>query len=430
MTEESNQSIGNEVDLEFQIRSISLSNFDDESVFKKIYDLDHKSLVTWLQSQNLIKSSHFCQKCLKFSKFGYKKKYNEIKYVFRCKNNICCTAVTKFSLFEDAKTKAKNILLFFREYLLGTLMKYCALKADIRSSKCIVSLGKRVREVFTHKVWNILLTEKFENTVEIYFDTFGADRLEKYGKKIRRLWVFGLLEKSSNRLIAFPVASQESSVLCPIIKRYVAKGSTLISTSWAEHLDIDDLGYTHVVKKEITDNKDSNAWFVTRHRFKASGSKSGISSATFESHLCEQIYRRWYAKDNIFQVFFSDVVNCYPLDREPKVLDLPDSVFSYIVASNFKRLEKAEAHLYTEFCDLPLDAEPCDDLNLDLDKIASGSYNKSILKIFSPLEKAVKHRPKRPISDEHASFKREDHSYATFDGKKLKLDEDSESESD
>ena len=44
-----------------------------------------------------------------------------------------------------------------------------------------------------------------------------------------KVWLFGLVEKSSNRIILYPVQNRSKNTLVPLIKRHVEEGSTVYS---------------------------------------------------------------------------------------------------------------------------------------------------------------------------------------------------------
>ena len=60
-----------------------------------------------------------------------------------------------------------------------------------------------------------------------------------------KIWIFGMVEVPTNRLVVYPVPDRSKETLLPLIQRHVAKGSTIYSDSWASYFTLNDLGYKH-----------------------------------------------------------------------------------------------------------------------------------------------------------------------------------------
>ncbi len=46
------------------------------------------------------------------------------------------------------------------------------------------------------------------------------------------VWVFGGMERGTNRCFLVPVKNRKASTLIPIIKRYIRPGATILSDCW------------------------------------------------------------------------------------------------------------------------------------------------------------------------------------------------------
>ena len=51
------------------------------------------------------------------------------------------------------------------------------------------------------------------------------------------IWIFGLKERHSKRVILYPVKNRTHEVLIEIINKHVAKGSTIISDGWSAYFN-------------------------------------------------------------------------------------------------------------------------------------------------------------------------------------------------
>ncbi len=75
-----------------------------------------------------------------------------------------------------------------------------------------------------------------------------------------KVWVFGIVERSSNRLLLFPVESRDAATLTKIIEKHVEKGSTIYSDGWSASGKLNELGYRHfsVIHKYAFSKKFKN----------------------------------------------------------------------------------------------------------------------------------------------------------------------------
>ena len=50
-----------------------------------------------------------------------------------------------------------------------------------------------------------------------------------------KIWIFGLVERHSNRLLLFPVVNRKEETLTAILRKHVALGSTIYSDGWSSY---------------------------------------------------------------------------------------------------------------------------------------------------------------------------------------------------
>lgn len=61
-----------------------------------------------------------------------------------------------------------------------------------------------------------------------------------------QIWIVGLVERSTDRLMLVPVNSRDSHTLHGIIAKFVKQGSTIYTDGWKGYLGLSDIGYTHL----------------------------------------------------------------------------------------------------------------------------------------------------------------------------------------
>ena len=98
-------------------------------------------------------------------------------------------------------------------------------------------------------VADTLLHVKFTGVVEIDESMFG--RPVKYHKGNPnvglKVWIVGLVERSSGRLLLLPVDDRSAETLEGIIGRHVVRSATIYTDGWAGYSGLSAMGYDRFV---------------------------------------------------------------------------------------------------------------------------------------------------------------------------------------
>ena len=128
-----------------------------------------------------------------------------------------------------------------------------------------------------------------------------------------------LVERGSNRCFLVCVAERSSDALIPLIKKYIAPGTTIISDCWKSYQCISEEGYKHLTVNHSVTFKDfetgacinavEGLWSCVKRQLP----ECGRSKAFFSSYLGEFMWRRLRAgaKDR-FETFLQDISRVYP----------------------------------------------------------------------------------------------------------------------
>ena len=82
--------------------------------------------------------------------------------------------------------------------------------------------------VFKMYVYKLYETVQLEGEIEMNLKSlFGKKTKHHRGNPNAglKIWIFGMIERSTNRLLQFPVCERTKDVLLPLITKYVKKGS-------------------------------------------------------------------------------------------------------------------------------------------------------------------------------------------------------------
>ena len=82
-----------------------------------------------------------------------------------------------------------------------------------------VNWASYVREMFCQYVHTEYEKIRFSGDVEIDESLFGRKVKYNRGKPTgNRIWIFGMVERSSNRIILYPVDKRDAETLIPLIQ--------------------------------------------------------------------------------------------------------------------------------------------------------------------------------------------------------------------
>ena len=142
-----------------------------------------------------------------------------------------------------------------------------------------------------------------------------------------KVWVFGMVERTSNNIILYPVKDRSEATL--IVERHVQPGSSIYSDGWSAYCDLNNKGYRHFTvlhkyafkkvdvneEEEVTVHTNSikGAWKHAKSHFQK---MSGTLSSQFECHMDEIMWSR-SAKSYIYEAIFGLMKTVYTLTGPP-----------------------------------------------------------------------------------------------------------------
>ena len=104
------------------------------------------------------------------------------------------------------------------------------------------------REVCMVRMLGDDLCEKlggYGKIVEIDESVFGKMKYGR-GRPVNGKWVFGGIERGSNKCFFRVVEYRKKETLLPIIRDWVLPGSTVISDCWSAYKCLEDVGFQHL----------------------------------------------------------------------------------------------------------------------------------------------------------------------------------------
>jgi transposase-like protein len=141
------------------------------------------------------------------------------------------------------------------------------------------------------------------------------------------IWICGLVEGDTKRIILYPVQDRNATTLLPLIKKHVAPGSRIFSDGWQAYKTLNDEGFQHFTvihkhefkrqyqnlqtgeKVSAHTNEIEGAWKHANDHFRR---MNGTQKSNFESHLCEVVFRNHH-QSKVTRTFFEEMKRIYPL---------------------------------------------------------------------------------------------------------------------
>ena len=154
--------------------------------------------------------------------------------------------------------------------------------------------------------------------VEIDESKFGKRKFNR-GKRVDGKWVFGGVERGSNKSFFRVVENRGKDVLLAIIKEFIVPGTTIISDCWKAYDCLEDEGFHHLTVNHSLSFKYPETGAHTNTIEGTWGSiKRSLSSRNcdgdnqFNSYLFEFMWRRSCASNDAMKAFLNIIKKVYP----------------------------------------------------------------------------------------------------------------------
>ncbi|XP_072180092.1 uncharacterized protein [Diadema setosum] len=321
------------------------SNWRNPFDFYNLLMMDDIKLYNWLQQHNLIASSMRCELCARPCKLVSNSAKKGGK-VWRCKGGITWKhdktySVHHHSIFERSQFDVRELLVFIQEWALGSSLHRCAIESGLNYKRTSVDWANFLRDLMRKFVDDIYYGGQepmLAGHVEIDESLFGRRRCKFHRGDPRgqKIWILGMVERSTNRIILYPVDSRNENTLIPLIERHVEKGATIYTDGWRAYSSLNDRGYRHFTVEHkstfvqvyqdvatgeetvVHTNTIEGSWKIAKEHFRKI---NGTSINNFEGHLSEIIWKNRVivGKENILEAMFSLITTYYTLHRKPSL---------------------------------------------------------------------------------------------------------------
>ncbi|KAL1115169.1 hypothetical protein AAG570_007200 [Ranatra chinensis] len=163
-----------------------------------------------------------------------------------------------------------------------------------------------------------------DKTVEIYENMFGKRKYNKC-KHVEGSWVYGGVERGSNKCFFRIVGEKGKVALMNVIKSTVLPGTTVVSNLWDSYGTLKDEGFRHLTDEHslFFESPDTGA-HTTSIEGIWNALKKKIPRRTvadhFDAYLGEYLWRRHHSGDeDLMATFLEGIRRVYPPKRRDTV---------------------------------------------------------------------------------------------------------------
>ena len=158
-------------------------------------------------------------------------------------------------------------------------------------------------------------------TLEIDESKFGAKRKHKRGRVSEGPWVFGVVERGSQKVVVLRVSDRtRESLVHRLITTHILPGTTIYSNQFTPYIPLNQLRYIHLSvnhSKNFVD-PDSGAhtktiegvWALIKKKLKC---MCGTLYKNIPGYLEEFICFRNFGRDRAFEQLLEDIAEQFPV---------------------------------------------------------------------------------------------------------------------
>ena len=180
---------------------------------------------------------------------------------------------------------------------------------------------RELRTICSNKVLNAgIKLRGLGKTVEIDEAKFGAKRKYKRGRVSEGPWVFGVVERGSQKVLLFRVPDRTRETLVHrLITTHIRPGTVIYSDQFTPYIPLNQLGYIHLSvnhSKNFVDpdsgahtNTIEGVWALVKKKLKW---MCGTLYEYIPSYLDEFTWFRNFGKDRAFEQLLEDIVEQFP----------------------------------------------------------------------------------------------------------------------
>ena len=280
------------------------------------------SVFNFFVHHRLLASYRQCSQCSSDMKLAETTRVND-GYMWRCTNKRCRTwlSIRSGSFFEESNIPLSNWLHVMYLWAIQLTGSKISRLTGLSKPTVIRALGE-LRTLCSNKILNSgMKIGGVGKTVEIDESKFGAKRKYQRGRVSEGPWVFGAIERGSQKVLLFRVPDRTRETLVHrLITTFIRPGTVIYSDQFTPYKPLNQLGYIHLSvnhSKNFVDpdsgahtNTMEGLWALVKRKLK---SMCGTLYEHVPSYLDEFTWFRNFAGDRAFEQLLEDIAEQFPL---------------------------------------------------------------------------------------------------------------------
>jgi hypothetical protein len=275
-----------------------------------------RELINYLQRRNLLPTRFICSCQRSMSIQSYTRSPD--RHVFRCISCGKTKNIRQGPFFDEPRSRLplRKIIELVFHWICNIPVTAAASLVEV-SPETAVQWYAYCRDICSKIMVGLDDQLGLEGKIVEIDETLMFKRKNNMGRVVQQFWIFGMYEIETKRGYLLHVHDRTADTLVPIIKRWIAPGSTIHSDGWLAYSNLSLLGYNHLVVNHRKNFVDPQTGACTNHvesfwsRIKKSLKHINSSQGEMRwRHLDEALYRDWFKfkKSNIWsnlETFFS-----------------------------------------------------------------------------------------------------------------------------
>ena len=280
-----------------------------------------QNVLNFFLSQKLLASCQQCSRCSSNMELTETTRVND-GYMWHCTNKRCRMWLSiRSGSFEGSNIPLSTWLHLMFLWAMQISGSKIARLTSLSKPTVIRALSE-LRTICSNKVLNAeIKLGGLGKTVEIDESQFDAKRKYKRGRVLEGPWVFGVVERGSQKVLLFRVPDRTRETLVHrLITTHIRPGTVIYSDQFTPYIPLNQLGYIHLSgnhSKNFVDpdsgaytNTIEGVWALVKKKLK---SMSGTRYEYIPSYLDEFTWFRNFGKDGAFEQLLEDIAEQFPL---------------------------------------------------------------------------------------------------------------------
>ncbi|BHF83518.1 hypothetical protein SprV_0902666100 [Sparganum proliferum] len=288
--------------------------------------VNSEKIVEYCQARGLLPTVLTCQ-CRYQMRLQVRKRSTD-GYVFGCSRCRKRKALRSGSVFERSRLAIGTIMRILLAFLRGTRVSKCEEDVGVCHTTAVEWYA------ICRSVCSAALMRETGQIggpgVEVHIDKTLINRRNfNVGGRRRRWWLVGMYDTKRKKALFEQVNDRSWTALISVIRRWVAKGSVIVTDEWKTYKRLPSEGYKHFSvnhsknSKDPTTGKYTNAIEAYWSRLKRKLHEGGpVSGPAIWTHVDEVRYRLWFGLNSMrlekaWEIFLSHIAKAYTVQQLP-----------------------------------------------------------------------------------------------------------------